>query len=76
MSTLPKDEQDDNFCLKKALDHVAFCRTAESEARAKLFASVEGTKRAKEKYEALFAQCEERAVARRKSGQVVVNPGY
>jgi hypothetical protein len=76
MSHLPLSEQEDNLRLKKAQEHVAYCRSAEAEARAALASAVESTKRAKEKHEALFAECEKRAVARRKSGQVIVNPGY
>lgn len=76
MSAIPQSEQEDNFRLHKAKEHVAFCRNAETEARAALNAAIESTKRAKEKYETLFSECEQRAVARRKSGQVIVNPGY
>lgn len=76
MSAIPQSEQEDNFRLKKAQENVAHCRNAETEARAALHSASESTKRAKEKYDSLFAECESRAVARRKSGQIVVNPGY
>lgn len=71
-----KAEQDDNFRLAKAKEHLAFCREAETQARAALASAIESSKRAKEKFETLFDECEKRAVARRKAGQIIVNPGY
>jgi hypothetical protein len=76
MNAIPLSEQEDNFRLEKAKEFLAYCRNAETQARIALASAVESSKRAKEKYETLFEECQKRAVARRKSGQVIVNPGY
>ena len=73
---ITKEEQDDNFRLKNAKDHLAFARDAETQARAAFNAAVEDSKGAKERYENLFDECEKRAVARRKSGQITVSSQY
>lgn len=75
-TTTTKSEQDDNFRLKNAADFLKRSRELENEARAALASAIEQAKRAKEKHEELFAACEARAVARRKSGTIIVNPGY
>lgn len=74
--TALQSEQEDNFRLHNRQAHLDFCRNAENEARIALARAVEATRRAKEKHEAMFEECQNRAVARRKSGQIIVNPGY
>lgn len=69
-------EEEDNLRIRKANEFLAHCREVENEARRELMRAIEQTKRAKEKYEALFAECETRACARRKAGLIEVNPGY
>ena len=69
-------EEEDNFRRRKALEFIAHCKTEEDQARVALAQAVERTKRAREKYETLFHECEARAVARRKSGQIITNTGY
>lgn len=69
-------EQEDNFRLRKAEDFLAHCRAEEAQARRGLAEAIERTKRAKEKHETLFTECEARAVARRKAGIVAVSTGY
>lgn len=66
-----QSEEEDNFRLRKAVEFLTHCRTAEGDARRVLAEAIERTKRAKEKHEALFAECEARAVSRRKSGQII-----
>ena len=73
---IPKDEHDDNFRLTKAKQHLEYTRSAEVAAIKSLNDAREASKRAKEKYEALFTECEQRAVARRKSGKVIVSSQY
>jgi len=58
-------EQEDNFRLRKAEEFLNHSRESEQRARVTLAESMEQTKRAKEKYETLFMECEKRAVARR-----------
>lgn len=69
-------EEEDSLRLRKADEFLVHCREVENEARRELTLAIEQTKRAKEKYEALFAECETRACARRKAGLIEVNPGY
>lgn len=69
-------EEEDNFHLRKAAEFLAHCRETENQARRELARAVEQTKRAKEKHEALFIECEKRAVARRKAGLIPLNTGY
>lgn len=69
-------EQEDNFRLKKAREFLAHCRTKENEARVTLAQAVESSKRAKERFESLFVECDRRAVERRERGEVFNNPGY
>ena len=54
-------EQEDNFRLRKAADFLAHSREAENQARKELYRATEQTKRAKEKYETLFMEVEQRA---------------
>lgn len=60
-------EAEDNLRLRRASEALAYYREAENQVRRDLAGAVEQTKRAKEKYEAMFAECEARAVARRKA---------
>lgn len=69
-------EQEDNFRLRKADEFLTHCREAESQARIDLARAIEQTKFARNRHETLFAECERRAVARRKAGLIAVNPGY
>ncbi|EIQ01107.1 hypothetical protein OpiT1DRAFT_05675 [Opitutaceae bacterium TAV1] len=55
------EEQEDQFRLRKADDFVTHCRESENQARLELARAVELTRRAKEKYETLFMECERRA---------------
>lgn len=74
--TPTESEQRDNLLLRRAQEFLEHCREAENQARRELAGAIEQNKRAKEKYEALFAECEGRACARRKAGLITVNPGY
>lgn len=76
ITEIPAAEAEDNLRLKRAQEQITYCREKENEARRLLAEATESSKRAKEKYEALFAECEKRAVARRKSGQIIVSPSY
>lgn len=69
-------EQEDNTRLRKAQEFLAYSRERENEARKSLLDAVAQTKRAKEKYEELFNECERRATLRRKSGQIECVAGY
>lgn len=60
-------EDEYNFRLRKAVDFLAHCREVEAQARREVTRAAEQTKRAKEKYETLFIECEQREVARRKA---------
>lgn len=62
--------EEDAFRLRKAAEFLAHCRDAENQARWELAQAVDQTKRAKEKHDALFLECEARAVARIKAGFV------
>lgn len=62
--------------LRKAEKALKYARQKESEARAALRSAMETTKTLKEKYESQFFECEDRAVARRKSGSIEINAGY
>lgn len=75
MSAL-QEEIDDNFRVRKAQEYLAHCREGENELRRRLAEAVEATKRAKEKYENLFMDCEARAAKRRKDGRVEQVSGY
>jgi hypothetical protein len=57
-------EEEDKLRLRKAQEFLTHCRETENQARIALASAVESTKRAKEKYEDLFTQCEARASAR------------
>lgn len=61
-------EDEDDFRLRKAHEFLAHCREVENQARVALARAAEQTKAAREKLETLFAECEARAVARRKAG--------
>lgn len=58
---------DNQIRLKRAKDALGIYRDAEIEARKRLADAVESTRRAKEKYEELFAAEERAEVERRKS---------
>lgn len=60
-------ESDDIFRLKKAAEFLASCKQKEGQARCALFEAQSDTRRAKEKYETLFLECEKRALERNKS---------
>lgn len=70
MSAPNKAEHDDSLRLRRSEQALAAYREQESNARRALNDAVTSTKRAKEKHEALFAECEKRACERRKSGQI------
>lgn len=59
-------EAEDNFRLKKAAEFLAHCRERENQARKALASAAESTRRAKEKHDALFIECEAQACERRK----------
>ncbi len=65
-------EQEDNLRLRKAAEFIGSCREKEACARRALADAERTTKRAREKYEVLFVECEQRAVARRKAGLIEV----
>lgn len=69
-------EAEDNARLARAREELAKYRNAENEARKALALAVESTRKAKEKHDALFEECQKRAVDRRKAGLIVNNPGY
>lgn len=60
-------EQEDKFRLRKAAEHLTFCREQETQARRALVTACESTKRAKEKHDSLFIECENRACERIKA---------
>ncbi len=74
--TAQESEDADNLRLRRAAEFVAHCRESENQVRKELHEATEQTKRAKEKHETLFAECEARACARRKAGLIIVNHGY
>jgi hypothetical protein len=76
VSSALKAEEEDNVRLRKAREYVAHSKDAEDRARVELARAATQTKRAREKFETLFAECQERAVARRKSGQIVNSSNY
>jgi hypothetical protein len=62
------NETEHEFRLRKAKESVSYCVQAETEAIRALAAARSSLTQAREKYEALFLECERRAVARIKSG--------
>jgi hypothetical protein len=60
-----KAQEEDNFRLRNAAEHLRHCRDTENHARKALAEAIANTKRAKEKHESLFMECERRAVARK-----------
>lgn len=60
-------EKEDIFRLRAAKEHLASCRERETEARKTLALAMESTARAKDKYETLFVEAENRQVARLKA---------
>ena len=68
--TAIQSEQEDNIRLRKAEEFVAHCREMEKAARLALIDAERQTKRARERREELFAECEARACARRKAGLI------
>lgn len=76
MNSAQQAEHDDNLRLRRSEQALAAYREQENAARRALNEAIEATKRAKEKYEALFAECEKRACERRRSGQIECVAGY
>lgn len=68
--TAYESEAADNLRLKRAAEHVAYCRDAENRARVALADAVKSLARAREKHEAQFAECERRACERRATGLI------
>ena len=60
-------ETENQTRLRRAKESLASCRSAEAEARKALAEATESTKRAKDKYEALFAAEEQAEFNRKKS---------
>lgn len=60
-------ETEDQTRVRRAKEAVALCQSRENEARKALAEAAESTKRAREKYEELFAASEQREVARRRA---------
>lgn len=75
-NAMNKAEQEDQDRVRKANEFLTYCREAEDQARNSLYQATTRTKRAKEKFEQIFAECEARMVARRKAGLVTVTAGY
>ena len=76
MTTAQQAEHDDNLRLRRSEQAVAAYREQENNARCALAEATASTKRAKEKHDALFAECEKRACARRNSGQIETSSPY
>lgn len=76
MKSAQQAEHDDNLRLRRSEQALAAYREQESAARRALNDAMASTKRAKEKHEALFAECEKRACERRKAGLIEVTAGY
>ena len=71
-----QNEQEDNNRLRKADEFVAYCQQAETDAIKALAEARKQLTLAREKKSALFQECEKRAVARRKSGEIEMVAGY
>ena len=56
--------QEDMQRLKKANEHIIFCKQAETKAIKDLVEARQQLSRSREKYEELFHECEARAVKR------------
>ena len=69
-------EIEDNERLHKAADYLKYCREQANQARQALKRAEEQVTFARVRYESIFAECEKRAVARRRSGLVTVEAGY
>lgn len=69
-------EQQDNDRLRKARESVEYAKNKANEARRALADAVESEKRAKEKFNALFEECEKRAGERRKAGLIENSRNY
>lgn len=76
MSYAQQAEHDDNLRLRRAEQALAAYREQENQARRALYEATESTKRAKEKYEALFMECEQCACARRDAGLIPNSAHY
>jgi len=76
MNSAQISENEDNIRLRKAAEHIEFCKQAESKAQRDLADARQTLARAREKHVTLFMECEKRACARRKAGLIVVNAGY
>ena len=74
--TALQSEAEDNARLRKASESVEYYKQAEGNALRALADARSSLARAREKYAALFAECEKRAGERRKSGQIENTAGY
>lgn len=75
-STAVLEEEADALRLKRAKEALESYRQAEAEARAALSRAIDSTRNMKEKCEALFAENEKRACARRKDGRITTSSCY
>lgn len=76
MNSAAQSEALDNSRLRNATDFLAHSKEAEAKARKELNRAIEHTRLARANYETKFAECEKRAVERRKAGQIEVLAGY
>ena len=67
-------EAADIMRVRKAHEFLVHSRTAESEARKILADAIKQTALANKRYQDTFAECENRACERRKSGAIEVTP--
>lgn len=74
--TALESENADAIRLRKAVEFMNHCREAENQARRDLAEAVKRSAFAKQKHETLFAECEERAGQRRRSGQIENSSQY
>lgn len=71
-----KAEQEDNARLRKSEDAINYYRQKEADALRELASVRASLKSAREKHEALFAECQKRACDRRDTGLIVNVAGY
>lgn len=71
-----ESEAEDNNRLRKATEHIAYCKDAETKAIGDLVDARKTLTRAREKHALLFEECQNRAVARRKAGLIQNVAGY
>jgi len=76
MTAAIAQEQEDKLRLRKSGEFLRYCGEVENRARGALVDAEQTRKAAKDKHEALFALCENRAVARRKAGLIEFVAGY